>query len=35
MVVALSGTALVTVLLFFLPEIPLALARGVADGAAP
>jgi multicomponent Na+:H+ antiporter subunit D len=35
MVLALGGTAAVTVLLFFLPEIPLALARATVNGGVP
>jgi multicomponent Na+:H+ antiporter subunit D len=35
MVLALCATALATVLLFFLPEVPLALARGMIEGGAP
>jgi len=35
MVIALTGTAAVTVLLFFMPEVPLALARGMVNGGAP
>jgi multicomponent Na+:H+ antiporter subunit D len=35
MVLALCATAAGTVLLFFLPEVPLALARGMIEGGAP
>lgn len=35
MVIALGGTAVATIALFFLPDVPLALARAMVNGVAP